>query len=101
MIIPTANFRESVVIDGMTCCRSLASNICPACAGLKRNRQSLCIFCFNSLTSQQRGLLHRTVGDGYELALFNALRCLGAKQIHLPSKSGRIATAYHQPGSPQ
>ncbi len=55
---------------------SLRSETCPGCNGTKRARKSLCRSCWSQLPQGMRADLYQGIGQGYELALTNAVKLL-------------------------
>lgn len=58
---------------------SLASTECPACANMKKVKQSFCLKCYTDLSLRLRGCLYRRIGKGYEEAHRDAMAHLGAE----------------------
>lgn len=76
--------------------RSLISDKCPACGGIKRKRQSLCYVDYKKLKHPTQLALYRPLGRGYEQALIEALKELGVPVPYWPPepvKSGDAARA--------
>lgn len=67
--------------------RSLRSNLCPACGGRKRARQSFCRTCFGHLTPTTKAGLYQRFGEGYEDEFDRALDELGIRSPHFPEVS--------------
>jgi hypothetical protein len=63
---------------------SLASQTCPACAGPKKERMSLCGACYHQLPAHYQRALYKRIGEGYGQALWDALVLLDAEKFHLP-----------------
>lgn len=59
---------------------SLRSNLCPACGGKKKPRNTLCGGCYFILAPSQRAALYHRVGEGYEEAFADAMKHLKIEQ---------------------
>lgn len=66
--------------------RSLASNKCPACSMKKKNRQTLCTFCYSKLPRALAHRLYDRLGAGYEVAVSNAFAHLNRPAFWLDAK---------------
>lgn len=56
---------------------SLRSTTCPACAGRKIAKQTVCIVCWKRLPKRVQAALYRPLADGYTAAVRAALVQLG------------------------
>jgi tRNA(Ile2) C34 agmatinyltransferase TiaS len=74
-------------IDTRTALDSLRSTVCPACGKTKGNGKTLCMKCFCKLPGPLKERLYRRIGNGYEVAVRDALNVLGASELHLTRKS--------------
>lgn len=74
--------REELTYENLV--RSLRSTTCPACAGPKKTRMSVCLGCWRSLPKPLRNPLYNLIGEGYEAAMLEALNFLDAEKFHLP-----------------
>lgn len=63
--------------------RSLMSDVCPTCGGVKRPRNTLCGGCYRKLPEDLKRNLYRRVGHGYEEAVAASLRALGVMEFTL------------------
>lgn len=63
--------------------RSLKSEVCPACNGAKKFKQSVCDKCWKKLSRVAQANLYKPMRNGYEEALDDALVALGATELHL------------------
>ena len=62
---------------------SLASKLCPACAGKKHCRQTLCGRCYSALAFPLQRALYRRLGSGYQEAVVTAMKALRRGEFHL------------------
>ena len=60
---------------------SLRSEICPGCDGSKRTRKALCRSCWSQLPQGMRADLYQGIGQGYELALSEAIKLIRGSEI--------------------
>lgn len=63
---------------------SLAGTTCPACARLKRAKQTVCRGCYNLLPIAERNDLYNPLGGGYLEAVQAAMKRLKATKFNLP-----------------
>lgn len=63
---------------------SLRSIVCPACGGKKKVAQTLCGKDYYALPLPMRTALYKRVGEGYEKAIYDALKHLGASEFNDP-----------------
>lgn len=63
---------------------SLYGDVCPACGGPKRQRQTMCFACYKALPPALKTRLYDRVGNGYELAVVESLEFLDVATAHLP-----------------
>ncbi len=66
---------------------SLKSEICPACGRRKAARRSLCWRCWQRLPRWLQRALFQSIDQGYDRAMLQALRELGAEFFILPGES--------------
>jgi len=64
--------------------RSLASATCPACGHAKEYHKSLCLDCYRYLSPDRQHALYQRIDHGYDRAMLEALKVLGAKRFILP-----------------
>ena len=74
--------RSEITVQNATA--SLRSTTCPACAGAKKERMSLCGPCYHQLPAHYQTALYKRIGQGYGQALWDALVFLDAEKFHLP-----------------
>jgi len=82
--IHTIPFSQAALTDRL-CYSSLLGKTCPSCGHPKGARKSLCSSCYFALPTEQRDRLYDRIGEGYELALFNAMTHLRCLAIYLPA----------------
>lgn len=70
--------------DTRTLVRSLGSTLCPGCGKPKNSGHTFCARDYFSLTPTTKRNLYRTVGDGYEAAVSEALAELGITLAYWP-----------------
>lgn len=80
-------------MDASELIRSLASEVCPACARRKKSRQTFCGKCYFRLTPDLRSALYRLIGAGYEQAFAAAKAFLGTAQVDVPPTAVEAAQA--------
>ncbi len=78
--------------------RSLRSGTCPACGVEKGAQVSVCPACYARLTPQLRAGLLNPIGHGYERAMLQALRHLGAARLLLDRDT--LTSIRHVPLTP-
>lgn len=61
---------------------SLRSNVCPACGGRKGRAKTMCLTDYRKLPIAMRKALYAHLGEGYEQAVFEALRFLNVETFH-------------------
>lgn len=64
----------------------LLSTRCPGCDGRKAQRKSVCRQCWNQLPNAMRADLYQGIGQGYELALANAVKRLRERMNQTTNK---------------
>lgn len=62
---------------------SLRSTFCPACCGVKIPRQTFCRTCYYALPGSMRKNLYNHLGQGYDIAVNDAMIQLGRHQFRL------------------
>jgi predicted amidophosphoribosyltransferase len=67
---------------------SLASELCPACGGKKKFRQTFCARCYFSLPKAMQRATYARLGSGYQEAIVDALNYLQIETPHWPAESG-------------
>ena len=85
--------------DKLTLIRSLTSELCPACGGKKKARQTLCLKDYRALPKELRNRLWYEVGDGYEEAVQDALTFLEVESPAFPPAP--VAAFQDPPPRPQ
>jgi hypothetical protein len=60
---------------------SLVSSKCPACNAPKTSGLSFCQRCFAYLPRHMQKALYRQIGQGYERALDEAMRCIAQRRL--------------------
>lgn len=76
---------DTTHIDNRVLYDSLMSRICPACAGHKRPRETLCGPQYRALPRGMKNALYCTIASGnYRPAVIEALNYLNAEKFHLP-----------------
>ena len=65
---------------------SLASELCPACGRVKRQRNTFCFPCYRSLPRPMQTDLHCRVGEGYERAFQAAISYLEVETPIFPQE---------------
>ena len=74
--------------------KSLSSPVCPACGHPKGRHKSLCFDCYSFLSPDRQHALYKRIDHGYDRAMLEALKLLGAQRLILP-KAGEWGTAGH------
>ena len=70
--------------------RSLQSDTCPSCGGMKTSGHSVCRRkCWPQLSRFEKAALYKRIGDGYEAAFNAAMNTLGCASIRLPIGGGK------------
>lgn len=70
--------------------KGLLSTKCPGCDGRKAERKSVCRDCWNQLPIAMRAALYQGIGQGYELALANAVKRLRERVNQSTNKGARL-----------
>jgi hypothetical protein len=63
---------------------TLASTTCPACGHPKKTRQTFCGRQYFTLPKAMRTALYARIGEGYEEAVFEAMKYLLVDELHHP-----------------
>lgn len=69
----------NIVLDNHTLVLSLRSTLCPSCGDVKRHAQTFCTKCYRSLPIDLRRALYRRLGNGYDIAVYDALMALDCR----------------------
>jgi hypothetical protein len=72
-------------VDDRALLESLASTVCPACAGKKKRRETFCSRDYYQLPREDRRALYGTVASGrYRPAVLSAMKTFNLTEFHMP-----------------